>query len=578
MAVKTFGTLEYKPTEVTEATTRFTSRPKKVIREWVMSNVKPHVCMKVKSIFPKIGATQTAPFYFQNSPDVCFDLLWFMERYPLNISDENKERLINGRGLWEQSLNKNESILVPGYEPRIVSLNAGCEPRHYQLVAKDFWMSTVRFLLADDMGLGKTISAIISLKENGMLPAAIVMQAHLPRQWAREIEKWTDLKVHVVNKKRMYDLPEADVYLFKYTSMSGWTSFFSTGFFKAAIFDEIQELRHDSTDKYGAGLALSENVHMVMGMSGTPIYNYGNEMFNVMNIIKPGCMGTKEDFLREWTGSYNGKIVKDPSALGSFLRDNYLMLRRTRAEVGRELPPVNKIIWEVDCDHGEVANSESIAAQLAMTSLRGSFTERGMAAREFDLRLRQMTGVAKARSVAAYVRMLLDGGVQKVVLAGWHRDVYEIWEKELSDYHRVMYTGSESAKQKDDSVKRFIESDARVFIISLRSGIGLDGLQKICDWVVFGELDWSPKVHDQVITRIDRDGREEGRDSVTAVFLFTEYGSDPTMMDVLGLKASQSHGIIDPFSGVGEQLSDESRIKKLAKNYLASLNKEVPVE
>ena len=103
-------------------------------------------------------------------------------------------------------------------------------------------------------------------------------------------------------------------------------------------------------------------------------------------------------------------------------------------------------------------------------------------------------------------------------------------------------------------------------------------MQKICDWVVFGELDWSPKVHDQVITRVDRDGREEGRDSVTAVFLFTEYGSDPTMMDVLGLKASQSHGIIDPFSGVGEQLSDESRIKKLAKNYLASLNKEVPVE
>ena len=164
MAVKTFGTLEYKPTEVTEATTRFTSRPKKVIREWVMSNVKPHVCMKVKSIFPKIGATQTAPFYFQNSPDVCFDLLWFMERYPLDISDENKERLINGRGLWEQSLNKNESILVPGYEPRIVSLNAGCEPRHYQLVAKDFWMSTERFLLADDMVLGKTKSAIISLK------------------------------------------------------------------------------------------------------------------------------------------------------------------------------------------------------------------------------------------------------------------------------------------------------------------------------------------------------------------------------------------------------------------------------
>lgn len=571
MDVRTYGKLFYKPTEVTESTTRFLNKPKKVIREWVMDELPPHVCMKLKAIFPKIGATTTAPFYFQHTPDVCFDLLWFMERWSLQVSPEDMERLQNGKGIWHQTVTRNEDILRPDYVPRTVTLNPGCEPRIYQLVAKDYWMSNTRFLLGDDMGLGKTISAIISLKEDGMLPAAIVMQAHLPRQWQREIEKWTGLTVHCIKKNSSYSLPAADVYLFKYTSISGWVDYFSQGPFMSAIFDEVQELRHDGTAKYGGALALSENVQRVMAMSGTPIYNYGNEIFNVMNIVKPGCMGTKEDFLREWCGSVYGKIVKEPSALGAFMRDNHLMLRRTRQDVGRELPPVNKIVWELDeFDESELDNFEEIGKRLALSTLNGSFTERGPAAREFDLRMRQVTGLAKASAVAAYVKMLLEGGVKNVLLAGWHRDVYTTWNDLLAEYKPVMYTGSETAKQKDESVEKFVSGESRVFIISLRSGIGLDGLQYATEWVVFGEFDWSPKVHEQVRTRVDRDGYSG--DGVTEVYPFINYGSDPTIMDMLGLKASQSQGIMDPFSGVGEQYSDESRVKKLAENYLKSLN------
>jgi hypothetical protein len=71
--------------------------------------------------------------------------------------------------------------------------------------------------------------------------------------------------------------------------------------------------------------------------------------------------------------------------------------------------------------------------------------------------------------------------------------------------------------------------------MSLRSGAGLDGLQKRCSTMVFGELDWSPGVHHQCIGRLDREGQEQ---PVTAMFLVCDDGSDPPMMEVLGLKAA----------------------------------------
>ncbi len=49
--------------------------------------------------------------------------------------------------------------------------------------------------------------------------------------------------------------------------------------------------------------------------------------------------------------------------------------------------------------------------------------------------------------------------------------------------------------------------DTKLFIASLRAGEGLDGLQRVCSTVVFGEMDWTPAVHKQCIGRIARDGQ-----------------------------------------------------------------------
>ena len=169
----------------------------------------------------------------------------------------------------------------------------------------------------------------------------VVVQTHLTKQWKEAVEEFTDLKVHVIKGTKPYDLPPSDIYIIKYSCLRGWVNIFETRIFKSAIFDEVQELRHKGTAKYDSATALSNNVEYCLALSATPIFNYGDEIFNILDLIKPGCLGNEYDFLREWTGGYSGK-VNNPQALGTYLRENFLMLRRTRAEVGRELPPFSR--------------------------------------------------------------------------------------------------------------------------------------------------------------------------------------------------------------------------------------------
>jgi hypothetical protein len=556
MAVRTFGNIAL----LKESVNTF----------WQIKETEPHVSIKLKNVFPKIAAYDTV-FHFNHSPENCHDLLWFMDRYPLAISAKDITIMRDGREAHLKAAARIELIMIPTYVPREYRINAPYEARSYQKISAEFHSIQKRFLLGDDLGLGKTLSGILTFLNAGTLPAVVVAQTHLPEQWRVEgIGKFTNLRTHIVKGRQPYSLPPSDVYILKYSCLSGWVDVFAKRPFKSVVFDEVQELRRMVSDKYFAASVLSDSVDYCMGMSATPVYNYGDEIFAVLNLIKPGCLGERQDFLREWAtpiGKDKHKIV-NPQALGTYLREANLFLRRTRKDVGKELPEVNKIVTTVGYDNKEVMRSEQMAYKLAIKVVGGSFVERGQAARDLDAFVRHTTGVAKAKEVAAFVRILLEND-EPVLLSGWHREVYEIWKRELAEFNPVMYTGSEMVSQKEKAKQAFINGDTNLFIISNRSGIGLDGLQHRCRNVVIGELDWSPKVHDQIIGRVDRDGQ---KDRVTAYFPVCDFGSDPFIIDLLGLKSAQAHGIVDPLLAVSEQYSDESRIKKMAEYFLHKRN------
>lgn len=543
------------------------------IRAWQITDAEPHVWIRLKGLFPGISINAKSC----NFPDTAAkanDLYWFMSRYPMRISDADRRRMNKRKREFIANVNSIERILLPDYIPTPVTLNEGEQARNYQLIFRDMLSIEKRILLGDDIGTGKTLSGILGFTLPDALPAAVVCQAHLPAQWKAQIERFTNLKVHIIKNNKGYNLTgknKADVYIFKYSSLTGWAGIFRSGFFRYAVFDEVQELRRWQSAKYGAAEALAHNVDYCTGMSATPIYNYGDEIYNIAEIVRPGCLGSREDFIREyciWLGGEKYKVV-DPNALGSFLREQHIMLRRTREDVKRELPPLNKIVHTVPFDEDIADQAEELATELALRTVSGNFMESGEAAREFDALLRHTTGIAKARGVAAYIRMFMEQN-EPVILAGWHRKVYEIWAEELKEYNPVFYTGEESASQKKRSVDAFINGETNLFIISLRSGIGLDSLQYRCKTIVLGELDWSPKVHEQVIGRIHRDGNEN---QVTAIFLVCDNGSDPVITNILGLKASQSYGIMNPNDTIlASNHTDESRIKTMATAFLKERN------
>lgn len=306
--------------------------------------------------------------------------------------------------------------------------------------------------------------------------------------------------------------------------------------------------------------------------TATPIYNYGAEIYSVLNVLRPDCLGTFSEFATEWCEGGSLDVSKarlcDPKAFGTFARNSALMLRRTRADVGRELPDLTKVVQMVDSDTAALDQVSESCAELARIILAQGESHRGqklMASEELSNKLRQATGIAKAPYVAAFVRMLVESG-EKVVLWGWHREVYSIWLDKLKDLEPVMFTGSESAAQKVAARDAFVSGKTNLLIMSLRAGAGLDGLQDVCRVGVFGELDWSPGVHEQCGGRIHRDGQ---RDKTLLYFLVSDEGADPIMTDVLQLKRGQIEGLRDPNAiEVTSMTIDPNHVKMLAEDYL----------
>jgi hypothetical protein len=532
-------------------------------RRWLIHDLAPHVAIAFKRLFPRVPA-ERATLFLSDTDEIRADLQWFLLRYPL-ATDDGAE-LAAGAQRVAARIAERDRILLPTWSPGVVpGFKEGMQPYGYQAQAAQIAIDAGGLLLGDEVGLGKTISAAATLTMGAPLPAAIVVQPHLTRQWAAQIQRFTTLRVHVIAGTKPYDLPPADVYLFRYSNVAGWVDVIKEGLFRTVAYDEVQELRHGpGTAKGRACEVLSAGAALRMGLTATPIYNYGDEIHSVMEFVRPDLLGSRDEFIREWCGKTH--VVKDPDGLGSYLRDTGYFLRRTEDDPGVDasMPPPNVIDWEVGWDDGAVKHEEAITRSLAIKVLSGDFVEAGSAARELDLKMRMMTGIAKARSVAAYVRLLLKDS-PRVLLAGWHRDVYAIWREELAAFAPQLYTGSETAAGKARSVEAFTTGDSRVMMISLRSGAGLDGLQQHCRDVVFGELDWSPQVHHQVIGRLRRPGQQ---DQVTAHYLHTNEGSDPVLLETLGIKSDQSRGINDPGVAPAQRFTDDSRIKRLAQHVL----------
>lgn len=466
-----------------------------------------------KRIFPgAIVIRRHGELRFGNSFREFSDLNWLMMRFPLEVKCGDKLELTRMGAVHRWRSRESGEDLVRTRPPS--EFLGAMFP--YQEEAVTFLTTNRRALLGDSMGLGKTWSTLGAAAQAGKYPVLIVCQTHVQLQWQRVVGALFDMECDyrkakadtvvdisvkrgkklapILRGQKTYEIPNTPFVIIHYGLLSWWSKRLLSRRFPVVIFDEIQELRHEGTQKYSAASLLSGSAEYVWGASGTPVYGYGAEIWSVMNILDYHCLGGREAFTREWCEGYGGQIVLDPKALNGYLVREGLLLRRKYTDIDMQLPKVVRTVQDLEQDdnlYNELIESAKKKAEIWNAV---SFTDKGRLSREIEGETRQAAGIAKATYVADFVASLIDGGERPLIYA-WHHAVYDILQECLGRYDIPLITGKQTQKAKDDAVKRFIRGDSDALLMSLRSASGLDGLQARATCTVFAELDWSPAVH-----------------------------------------------------------------------------------
>lgn len=540
---------------------------------------RPHVMVKLKRMIPQAWQdVRNGYLWITATRELARDLEWFCSRYPLTPYDERSQGILTkladehraGEETVARILDGDIPPLNPDRSPHVT-------PREYQLLPRAMVRAQGFLLLGDDVGLGKTLAASLMFSDLDALRGLVVAPTHLVDQWEFELAKYFPwLNTHMIRKGTPYTanqkvllsrLDRAHVLITNYHKLGGWGDYLA-GKITTVIFDEAHELRTGpGTGKYTAAAMVAAKARYRMGLTATPIFNWGKELHHTVSILEPDVLGSLDEYVKE----HGGDKTRDPRALGDHLRSTGIMLRRTRKDVGRELPPVSAMVQPVETNKKlltEMVEQGIVAMAAKVLDDATEHTERWSLSGQLDMKIRHATGVAKAPYVAEFARMLLHSGIDKIGLIGHHHDVYDVWVKALAEFNPVLYTGKQSPTQKKEAVKQFVDGDSRVFIMAMRSGAGLNGLQDVSCTVLIGEPDWSPAQHKQVIGRWARDGQ---KDPVLVVYLMSDGGSDPAMEELLELKRRIAEPITDPDVEVVQATPDEAmrRVQALAKSVLA---------
>lgn len=513
-------------------------------KNWILK-AEPGVVEIAKRLFPGSSGCGPGVARFPATKRSAGDLNWLMLRFPLRVDSASRDA-------WDKS--RRDAIEHARIRIRVNSER----PRHptpegfrgkllgFQEEGLAYLLNNERCLLADEMGTGKTPTTLAWLHACRRFPALIIAPPHLLTQWGDEIARFLPgVPVAFLRGRTPRPLPIAPIYLTHYLLLEAWREKLLDAHIPVVVFDEIQDLRHTGTKKYSAASLLAAEAEHVVGLSGTPVYNHGGEIWNVLNILEYHCLGDWDAFSREWCEGYGSDIVSHPDVLGDYLRREGLMLRRTKAQVLAELPAKRRVVQHIDSDRGTFSDMMGIAIRLALAvdAERDPF-KRGRLVRQAINETRRATGVSKAPFVAAFVRSLLEAG-EKVLLFAYHHDVWDVYGKALHAYAPARITGMESSHQKQEAIEAFMGTGlsswtrTNLCMISLRAASGLNLQRASC--VVFGELDWSPAVHSQAEDRAHRIGQ---RDSLLCYYLTSDQGTDEEMLEALGLKVSQFLGIM----------------------------------
>lgn len=404
-------------------------------------------------------------------------------------------------------------------------------------------------LFADEVGLGKTIEVGMVLKEMVFREAhdtfLILTPAQLATQWQKEMrEKFgLDFACNYDDGFKGFDAYDKIVASIDTAKRDSCADVIQQRQWDALIIDEAHYLRNQDTNRY----EFVEDIKYQYAFfaTATPVQNDVKDLFNVINLIRPGLFGTESEFNRRYIPDDDSGGVENADELNRQLRS--VMIRHKRGDTAidftdREVRTKSfspnqqeKSLYDAVTEYVKSHYSKQGGQHLVMLMLQKEVVSspwavlstvekwldgegRAVQGRERD-ELLEIAQQARAIETTTKQEKLLDiiRSVEERMETGraivftQFRATQDAIIQALNQgaggddipVHRV--NGSLSSEGKDQQIQRFRErGGVLVTTDSISEGRNI----QFCNVIVNYDLPWNPMSVEQRIGRIDRIGQD----------------------------------------------------------------------
>ncbi len=464
----------------------------------------------------------------------------------------------------------------------------------YQMDGIAFAVGAGRAVLADEMGLGKTIQGIgaaeMLARETGITKTLIICPASLKSQWALEIGRFSERECQLVGGAAA-----------ERTDQYGNACFFTICNYEQVlrdilaiekqkwdyiILDEGQRIKNweAKTSRIVKGL----RSQFALVLSGTPMENRLEELFSVAQFIDARRLGPAFRFFhRHRLTDEKGKVLKYQNLVDLRERLKPILLRRTRNQVLRELPPrtseIRRFPATAEQQDMHDGNKKIVSTLLSKKFLNEMDLMRlqkylllcRMSADSTTLVDKKRPGYSsKLDELKIILEQLSAEKDKKILLFSEWTTMLDLIEPILKKLrmHFVRLDGQVPQKKRQALVREFQENpECRLFITTNAGSTGLN--LQAANTVINVDLPWNPAVLEQRIARAHRMGQKS---PVHVIVLVTEGTIEEGLLGTLSAKKQLALAALDPETQV-DSVDFHSGIEEL-KGRLEILLGEKPPE
>ena len=412
--------------------------------------------------------------------------------------------------------------------------------------------------LADDMGLGKTVQTIACLLAHAQEGAQMVVApASVVGNWQREVNRFApSLRIVMLNELALADretniqsLGAGDLLILTYGLLVSESEVLTAREWTTVCLDEAHTIKNRDTKSSAAAMRLQATNRIIL--TGTPIQNHLGELWNLMQFINPGLLGSYDHFSNRFINPIDAGAEEPRLQLRRLVSP--FLLRRTKQEVARELPDKVEIQVPVSLSTDEMAIYEVIRRQAKQELEQSStlsvntlslITKLREAACSAALVEKKWKGTSsKLETMLDKLQQMLEEG-NRVLIFSQFTSFLDMAQKVISDAGITDFyylNGSTPMRQRQQMVEGFQRGDKRVFLISLKAG-GLGLNLTGANYVIHLDPWWNPAIEQQATDRAYRIGQQQ---KVTVYHLIAEHTIEEKILRLHDTKRSLADSLLE---------------------------------